>query len=1849
MGNSYRLRTKIGVDKALNIALEQDFESLEILSLKILQSQIYTRQCSDYGVVVGRVSANNGLGIPNAKVSIFIPLSDSDENNPTLNDIYPYKTLNDLNDDGYRYNLLPYEKSHGGHIPTGTFPSREDVLIIPEVSEVFEKYYKYTTKTNDSGDFMLFGVPVGTQIVHLDVDLSDIGEFSLSPQDMIRLNLANEQQVSGTEFRASTNLGELPQIKQSNRTIEVVPLWGQPEICYLGITRIDFDLSQEFGIKIEPAAIFMGSIFSNVDKEAVKRNCKARKKIGNLCNLITGPGELLSIRQTINIDSDGRPVLETYELENGGKCVDENGTWLIDVPMNLDYVYTDEFGNRQISNDPNVGIPTKGKYRFKVKWEQAPSLSNEVIRGAFLVPNIKEWGWDSYDQDPSIQDANFLTEAFVGCIAPTTTLLASPQYKQVRASYAFSLDWNEYGETDSGGNLTPTGLLMVDEAVNCEDRFYEMIHSKVYTVSQMISEHRGGLNRYKIIAIKDILNEECEGTHNKFPANDGMFQNDIIYILFTFILGIFTPILFAVILLKHIVGLIVCILWVVMEGIAGFICAIADGICSIAGTSFLNITPFGFLSGLCDTLSRVCDKFQGIADDFEDRCRNGSMNLPMLTYPNCEMCSCDEPAQDGGSQTSVGSVSSAGADLLNTANQIGASTFITPFFQPSNWRICPAGNPDAAYGLIIAGRPYNGSEISRAPYPVPFEIDDEPGFEFIYSPSLPFWERLNILNTKAKYFDESAFNPGGGYNRIKASFAIDLPGNGISKWHLDNVIILMAKPSVNWNVGQMVSFIEPTNSQDPNLTGLTNDNQFNNRAITGSTRGTPVIEINDPGNPTDDDILYYQIDNAEVLWARPDGTGNNPTYYNLTARTNNNYAKFQMDVEYFQVIHNTTVGEYMARAQAVGNPFPGTLYNRVMNSDMTTFQYLFRTDVAGVDNSYPFTIPPIPPFDYPPTWVFPFTTYGASGNLGFTCLKDFSLQKLIFLVRGVDPYSTRQRCRFDISRLYGVDTDFNSAWAADPFYIVEDNFKLNIPIQGGFKCVRHLGSNGSADVYTPGEYLFHPSYELSLDPSLFQTFTSSATTTYSRMDSTYYTNTIDGWPPAVETLGPSGTLRIISNNRMTRDFWNSVEPLPISPFYRPYGGSNSYPSIAPDVYTTGDLFSNNGLFYNTTTNGRACKGYFLNEIVEGGSYVYTNDSRLAASYSPFDATTFVFNTPPIYNWSNGFEASPPFSAYYCVPYNNDPAFIEDMIFDNSERIVMRSDRLFMSSTMLYCDGTSTPTGHYIEISYPLMANNLLAVNTVNDNGLVSSASSPPGTGDAGAAADNLTELQNNPALPNNVAESLDCAGLAPLRCYSTDSDGMIILEPDTNNDCYRNVVNLGNISISPPQRDLIVENGCYKLVTAPMLTIPLDFYLVFEWSARIKLNFAACRNVFGHMFTNQWINGTLFMYPVRNQVRFTPPPENSPYICSCNQLVFPDYETNVLYYRSSPYRHPTGFVGKTNAFGFGPFDIEFEDSSGANVKLLQNPTTILDMGPRTKYTSELVLDPRYDGYVMNRLYHTSFKDVSELISQFFLSRLLSRSIAGLILEQFAAILGGGAAGVATDMIQRLFNDRGFKKVDGDYAQMVAINSQIGIKEFDPDEYYGSEPNSIPIVPTSSVFLNSSGARNNVFGIFYKEEVQLRDWISPHRLVVTPTGDLSNPCVYNDIPIFSQRVPIYQWIIKQNSDDDSIFGDQDNDWATDPSPVFFDSYYQEFDRLGASSPDSDFMHPENPTLYTYNKAYIFNVNPAGEIDPEPPLPPGNSNRTFTSSGPYYFYFGISLGKTAYDRFLVKWIKTDVYEF
>ena len=216
MSKSFRVRTEVGKDKNVTFEMKQDFDLLEILSLSLSQQDVYTRMCADFGVLCGRVIVNGGYGVPNAKVSVFVPLDEADADNPLVTELYPYTHITSQNADGVRYNLLSDEKNFECHVPVGTFPHLGDVLTRQEVEYVYKKYYKYTVKTNESGDFMIYGAPVGTHDLLMDVDVSDIGCFSLLPQDFKEQGFADND-FDGARFKRNTSLNSLPQIMSQTK------------------------------------------------------------------------------------------------------------------------------------------------------------------------------------------------------------------------------------------------------------------------------------------------------------------------------------------------------------------------------------------------------------------------------------------------------------------------------------------------------------------------------------------------------------------------------------------------------------------------------------------------------------------------------------------------------------------------------------------------------------------------------------------------------------------------------------------------------------------------------------------------------------------------------------------------------------------------------------------------------------------------------------------------------------------------------------------------------------------------------------------------------------------------------------------------------------------------------------------------------------------------------------------------------------------------------------------------------------------------------------------------------------------------------------------------------------------------------------------------------------------------------------------------------------------------------------------------------------------------------------------------------------------------------------------------
>ena len=1856
MSKSYRIRTKVGVDTSLKVLIEQEFEQLEILSLKILQSDIYTRQCSDYGVIVGRVSVNNGFGIPNAKVSIFIPIDSEDQKNPIISELYPYKTLLDNNNDGYRYNLLPYVKSYSAHVPTGTFFTRNDVLTNPTLIEVYDKYYKYNAVTNQSGDYMIFGVPVGSHTIVMDVDLSDIGEFSLSPQDLIRMGIATEAQVSGTNFKSSTNLRELPQIINLTKSIEVDPLWGQPEICNLGITRTDFDLSSEAKIDIRPTSVFMGSIISDSNTNALKSNCKPTNKSGHLCSLVAGPGEILAIRQTIQQDSNGLPILENFSLESGGKVIDANGTWLIDVPMNMDYYTTNEFGEQVISNDPEVGIPTKAKYRFKVKWSQSPSLSEVTKRAYYLVPNIREYSGKENE------------------------------------SYSFSIDWNDYGDSQ-----------MIQDAINCDDKFYMMQYNKVYTVSEFIDNHKYGNGTERYIGIKNILEEACESDNNKFPTNDGNFRFDIIYIIFMFFSIILTPVFFALILLLHILYFVVWLLrLIVIPGLIAWcgasifnyivlmIGSVPYAIGQIAGYAAM-IVIYGILAVLLYYIERKL---------WEIELRG--IKVPILTYPDCDLCSCSQGQSVNENPDPDGAPSNEGDKLLpcptiysdpkpisalsNGLILASVSTF-AGFKLPSyNAETNPngfTGQRKTVFANDFAGYTYDGqfgSSTIGAPYLQSETVTTGEGNNTSaqvwdwFTNGLPLADRINLFNVKAKYFDETANNPGGGVNRISVNFQPSQPNT-----HNDNVVVILCDKSTakKFVAGQMISFQNPSFSKDPNLTsGI--KNKFNNHAITGTT--------------------YTGHTQIQVNYANPNGTGGNipsPLYdVVITANTTTNYHKFPIDIEYFQVITGMTYSSFSGMCVT---QLPNSLDKKYFRNNTTFFQLYNNTN--GDKSGGTGLINQIQQLDS--------MDYVTNHNDSF----------VVILNRGVDPYTSKIPIEYGLGKLFGYNSETSVK--------VNGLYRMNIPIQGKFKNISHSG--GERGVTTPlpswtplasggtqnfvvgqtwvggnsvsvggnvnnensyaiGQQLYFNSFSYcdnqteiwdyvtgysqgmtavtwTQKTSRFSGFNSNLISYYSSLD-----NRSLNYVPSCNNIQPiNGTTDTNDDNNLPHPITPPISDGALSTVNGlSIGINNGFTlswSITPTFYSHFDGVCGVNADCNQTINpwmtlssipllkyysitGRN-EGYIPNEIVEGSSMLHMNSNiptkPINGSLNYFDDDFCCSYVQNVTNYS--YYYSPIYSSANTMNFTLGSVGTTFPGMTNNQ-IVMRGDRL----------PTSTNVEEYCCNGRVLQKNSKLAMYQIPDSGVVgiNSVAGPSASGSNGALESVRQDLAGSPKI-NQVINTFTCDGSVNLECYGCQKspvNSTILIKP-RGNPCLEF------------EGETIFENGCYIFITTIFISLLRDWELMFEWIARNMVMLGACRNVFSHRFNNNWVNGVLYAFPFKNEVKyFTAPTDNPPnYPISqyCTDVIHYHNPSKSYYYKCSPYNPSTNtFSGKLNY-----------------------PTTIMDLGPRSAFLQELVMSDEYDGYLVNKLDTSTYSHVDEILNLFIVSRFMDNNFLN------------NALGALNIFAYFQNNRNGRFLIDADYSQLISINSELGVNPFQSSNYpdaptsanagsfvtgiqykissigttdftqIGSANNNIgthfiatgPGTGTGTALVDPE-IQNPIFfdcsnslGIFFSSDTQLRDYITPKRTIINPIGSTASNCTFNNFPVYSQLVPLSQWGIYTDTKG-SIFGGESNDWNYD---TIYSSKYQSLDRLTSQS---RYFRSHNTSQNNYLKGYIYAVTDGNSLSNNPSTQNGSitalvnywdrnssDQDLITVGAPFHFYFGLKRGSSAFDRFRTKWINTN----
>ena len=1674
MGQSYRIRTELGITKTINVQLDQEFEQLEILSLKIQQEDVYNRNCADYGVLVGRITANNGFGLPNARVSIFIPIDSVDESNPIISSIYPYKSPSDKNEDGYRYNLLPYEKSFSAHAATGTLPSRLDALTGSTAVEIFDKYYKFTAKTNDSGDYMIMGVPLGYQTVVMDVDLSDIGEFSLTPQDLIRMGLATEAQVAGNRFRSSNDINSLPQIINLVKSLEISPLWGDPGVCDIAINRLDFDLRDEANVDIQPTSVFMGSIYSTSDEFRVRQSARPKDNMGNLCSLQPGTGQILAIRQTIQQDTNGNPVLEVYQFEQSGNIIDGDGVWLTEIPMNLDYYITNEFGEKIISNDPTIGIPTKGKYRFKIKWTQSTSLTEQTRRPYFLVPNVREYGWSNTNVDP------------IYSISTTTK-------KSLAGSYYFGLEWSGYTN--------------INAAINCEDTFYQFDYNKVYTVSGLIDEFKNG-GRGRFIGIKEIDNQDCSNTINKFPVNEGFRNFDTIYFIFSILMQIF-----------QFLGIILLYGYHYIAFLWNYIVET-----KILQTLFkLDPQPFP------------------------------PIRLPMVTYPDCQACEC-------GNQNIT---------QPQAPDQV-KSSFLTPISDPARYTdkifslistLAPssAANDLNTYTLNIAdaistSKGYeqypsifkNGKSIIR-------QLQNSNAYS-INKSTIPLGVRINTFNLNSKYYNN--------INRIKVTFAAD---SNLS-YHYDNTLTILTVPEfTNTTPGTLLTFVNPSGSTDSNyLWSATTPSGIVVNGINGTLQTNQFVmnvEYADPNNRLNNLTTSYTIPaNPNVICVNSitvdvttlgvisytDCTSMNIQYAATTLGVQTIYDNngitlnslggtaeysiigsgdtcqrylYPSDIEYYQVLTAITIST---------NVVNGTTYYTIPNaSDTSGFlstllqpttvqNYVSVSDVTNPLNTGYIPDTTIPTLSGAPPYLF----------------DDFVSQKIVILQRGVDPYSPLLTNKYGLGTLFGTNEN-------DPNWTFTAQTRVNIPIQkipvGSTTTVPQ--HNDQNNIFFQSHF-FTPGVPGSTTPGLqYSSFTTS-------------------------NVGYYGALDGISSNRTV------VNP-------------NNY------IYNSANLIDKSPLY--GTSKGAVCKNagnILYSSTVSDLKYDSAEDlSGGAISIVSPESSVQICVGVNILNNCNDFVSA----IQQQSVTNFSPILLPSLTgssklsISNSSKNIMRTERLPSSDTL------DNPT--LINGSNSLLQQNLnFSVYEIQTQGNVLFVNPGFSTG-----ASQTTEDIGGQLASTNVLTTLNtCENMVGLNCYQG------------------NGVNFG-VNYNCNKEDS-VENGCYVFVKNPLTDLGKDIINFEEWAYRFRFFYGLCRGVLSQTFTNNWVNGSLYMFPIQVDTYFDknnkPLPPNF-----AKELVYFDEKTNNFYYRSSPYLSGTTtsrFIGRpTNGL-----------TKPTNDRNLLFPTTIINLGMKDSFYEEIIYDPSSRGYVMNTLNSTSYSDTSDLVNLFVISKITNANF----LQQ---LIGGG-----DNSLNDLFS-RPERRVDGDLAQSMSINSEYGVIPFSPEFYsvYGNNDDPVVILSTSS-----TGSTMGVFFSSTTVDLQNKDYITPGVINFRPTANANAITYYYGIK--SQYVPFYQWELKQENLQ-NIFGSQYNNWKTNESSNInnsgiFGYNYQSLDRRNINPPT--YFDGSNNTSDIYQRGYIFNVNSNGQYSYSMS---GIQSSKFLVSAPYHFYFGIIKGSSALDKFKTKY--------
>lgn len=239
-------------DFFVNIKLTRTHDTLDTLNIYNNVINSIPNQEGTTGVVFGRLMARQNIK-DEAGNSIKIPLKNVPIGIFNPSQTYPASTSTDENGDRIFLNTLE-SAEEVEYFNFESFSSdTSNYLRSASAFDTVPEQYRYVTRTNENGEFVIYNVPTGTQTVIFEIDLFKQG----LTKDEIALNYF--------PFPATddANIDNIPSYVFKQFAIDVVPAWGTIQTGYteLNITT-NTDLRKWATFYIPPMA-FGGNLLGS--------------------------------------------------------------------------------------------------------------------------------------------------------------------------------------------------------------------------------------------------------------------------------------------------------------------------------------------------------------------------------------------------------------------------------------------------------------------------------------------------------------------------------------------------------------------------------------------------------------------------------------------------------------------------------------------------------------------------------------------------------------------------------------------------------------------------------------------------------------------------------------------------------------------------------------------------------------------------------------------------------------------------------------------------------------------------------------------------------------------------------------------------------------------------------------------------------------------------------------------------------------------------------------------------------------------------------------------------------------------------------------------------------------------------------------------------------------------------------------------------------------------------------------------------------------------------------------------------------------------------------------------------